>query len=638
MQPHRAHTFLLALVLTVLATFTFSSSAATAPAPASDPLVFGAHVAQVGTQTETEALQAFEQQIGQRLGIVRVFERWNDTFPDKHYDYLKAQGYPLLLSVRAMLADGTHVSWAEIGAAPAGSGLHATMVRWARAVKAYGHPVLFSFNQEPELNVNLQNGTASDFIAAWRQFVSIFRSEAVDNVRFLWVMTEHSFTLPSADRRAAAKWYPGDAWVDGLAIDVYNWFTCRPGVVNAWTSLQNLIEPFRQFGAAHPDKHLWLAEWGSVEDPAVPGRKAQWVRDAQALFKLPAYAQFEGIAYFNKSYSTPEVQCAWSIESSASARTAFAEMSKDPFYGDAYQPGVPTNSSPTASFSGVCSMLTCRWDGSSSSDVDGDITRWQWDFGDGGTGTGAEVSHTYASAGPFTVRLVVTDNDEATGQTTKTMSVGEAQVRFAGGAVSNRNALQHKVIVPVGMTSGAGLLLFDTVNSATVTESAPTGLTGWKLVDSATVSGVRTRLWQRSLAAGEAGRPVTVNVSQYAQVALQLLVYDGTRASAPVSRVARAAETVVRSSHSTPPLPDVLAGSTVVSYWADKSPATTTWVAPAGQFVRGRSAGTSGGHLSHLVTDAVKVTQGATGGLTATADSADARATMWTVELSAAGS
>ena len=93
---------------------------------------------------------------------------------------------------------------------------------------------------------------------------------------------------------------------------------------------------------------------------------------------------------------------------------------------------------------------------------------------------------------------------------------------------------------PAGMASGSGLLLFDTVNSTAVTESAPTGLTGWTLVDSATGSGFRTRLWQRSLAGGEAGRPVTVTVSQYAQVALQLLVYEGTRVSTPVKRASGA--------------------------------------------------------------------------------------------------
>ena len=44
-----------------------------------------------------------------------------------------------------------------------------------------------------------------------------------------------------------------------------------------------------------------------------------------------------------------------------------------------------------------------------SSDPDGDALTYLWSFGDGSTGNGLSVSHTYAQAGSFTVRLIVRD-------------------------------------------------------------------------------------------------------------------------------------------------------------------------------------------------------------------------------------
>lgn len=602
---------------------------------ATDPtLVFGAYAPRVGNESEQQAVLNLEQQIGRRLGVVRDFERWNDQFPDAYHTWLRTNGYPMILSVRGMLANGTHLSWADIASAQPGTSLHNDMVRWARGVKSYGLPVLFSFNQEPELIANIPNGTSQDFIAAWRKFVSVFRAEAVTNVRFLWVMTEWSFALPASDRRAAASWYPGDAYVDGMGVDVYNWHRCRPGINNAWASLRSLIEPFRAFGAAHPGKPLWLAEWGGVEDPAVAGRKAQWIQDAQAMFKEPAYAQFEGISYFNQTYHNAQFDCAWKVDSTAGSLNAFKTMANDVFYSASYSLPGPGNSPPTARMTMDCTELVCRFDGTGSTDADGTITGYSWDFGDGSAGTGANPSHTYPRGDSYSVRLVVTDNDGATGALTSTVTTNaDNPIAFVGGAVSNGNALTHTVNVPTSASAGDGLLLFDTINNTTTTEAAPSGLAGWTLVDTATANGLRTRLWQRSLGAGEAGRPVTVSVSAYSKVALQLLVYSGTRAGAPVGRSARAVETVVRTSHTTPVLPDVLAGSTVVSYWSDKTAATTAWTPPGAQIVRGQSAGTLSGRVSHLVTDAVPSVTGDRGGVAAAADSADARATMWTVVL-----
>lgn len=65
---------------------------------------------------------------------------------------------------------------------------------------------------------------------------------------------------------------------------------------------------------------------------------------------------------------------------------------------------------PTAAFSGVCLGLSCSFDASGSSDTDGSVVSYAWSFGDGGSASGVSVSHAYASGGPVTVTLTVTDD------------------------------------------------------------------------------------------------------------------------------------------------------------------------------------------------------------------------------------
>ena len=47
------------------------------------------------------------------------------------------------------------------------------------------------------------------------------------------------------------------------------------------------------------------------------------------------------------------------------------------------------NSPPVASFTSACSLLTCSFNASGSSDADGSIASYAWNFGDGTTGSGA---------------------------------------------------------------------------------------------------------------------------------------------------------------------------------------------------------------------------------------------------------
>src|SRR5215471_15475441 len=125
--------------------------------------------------------------------------------------------------------------------------------------------------------------------------------------------------------------------------------------------------------------------------------------------------------------------------------------------------GGGTNSPPTANFSFVTSSLTATFT-DSSTDSDGTIASRSWNFGDGGTSTATNPSHTYASAGTYSVTETVTDS--VNGQTSsKTQSVTVSAASCGGTVLCNGVAVTglsgstgtlsqaYTLVVPSGKTS-----------------------------------------------------------------------------------------------------------------------------------------------------------------------------------------
>jgi len=68
------------------------------------------------------------------------------------------------------------------------------------------------------------------------------------------------------------------------------------------------------------------------------------------------------------------------------------------------------------------------FDGSGSSDSDGEITQYMWDFGDGSTGSESSPAYTYTEAGEYTAALTVEDDDGAlSAEVTTTVTVEEEE-------------------------------------------------------------------------------------------------------------------------------------------------------------------------------------------------------------------
>jgi PKD repeat protein len=82
---------------------------------------------------------------------------------------------------------------------------------------------------------------------------------------------------------------------------------------------------------------------------------------------------------------------------------------------------------PVSNFTFVATGLDTVFQ-DTSTDSNGTLVSWQWDFGDGTQSSIQNPSHSYASAGPYVVKLTVTDNESGSNAVTKNVSVAAIAV------------------------------------------------------------------------------------------------------------------------------------------------------------------------------------------------------------------
>ena len=90
-------------------------------------------------------------------------------------------------------------------------------------------------------------------------------------------------------------------------------------------------------------------------------------------------------------------------------------------------PSTPANTPPTngtiqvtPSAAGLINATTFTLAASGVTDSDGDTITFAWDFGDGTTGTGSTTTHSYTTAGAFTVKLTANDGHNTPAQVAQT--------------------------------------------------------------------------------------------------------------------------------------------------------------------------------------------------------------------------
>ena len=296
-------------------------ASAAEPATLSDKLVpsrgvlFGIRAKPRAGRTEEEEIQYLQRLIDRPFALERMYARWDQPIPSSRVGLAISKGRQVALSWTATRKDGTAVPWRSIA-----NGDHdAWIASRADALKAFGKPLIFIFHHEPEDDL-AKNGSAADYVAAWRHVVSVFRARGVTNVAWGWTMMAANFggTTPRA-----AAFYPGDDVIDWISADGYNWFGSPFITGQPWRSFYEVFRNFYNWSAPH-GKPIFIAEYGVMDDTITPDplRKAQWFADMREQVKR--WPLLKALTYYNA--------WEWPFDSSAPAIAAFREMANDPYF------------------------------------------------------------------------------------------------------------------------------------------------------------------------------------------------------------------------------------------------------------------------------------------------------------------
>ena len=281
---------------------------------------FGAFASREGEDSKDVVLR-LESQVGRRLAIDHQYYAWNQTIPTSHQSWDATTGRLPFVNWSAATTDGSPVRWSAI----ANGSQDSWIVQRADAFKAFGSPIYLTFHHEPENDLT-RFGTPTDYAAAFRHIVTVFRSRGVTNVAFVWTMM--SWTFEPRSGRDPNVYYPGDSYVDIIGSDGYNWYPGKAGV--PWASFQQIFQDTNNFAVAH-NKPWMVVETGCQEDPAHPSRKGQWFRDI--VVTAQGWPLLKAVMYFDATNDYD-----WNSDSSVSSMQGFAELGRDVYMDSGSNP------------------------------------------------------------------------------------------------------------------------------------------------------------------------------------------------------------------------------------------------------------------------------------------------------------
>jgi hypothetical protein len=280
---------------------------------------FGAYVS--GVPDYPSLLDSFSSEVRRTPALVLWYRYWTESLFNTHdLSAVASRGAAPMVTWEPWNPDHTSISLKGIAAGTDDSTINAA----AHAAAGWGKPIFVRFAQEMNghwfpWGLGVNGNTAADYVSAWRHIVNVFRADGATNVRWVWSPNEYDSSTPRFEQL-----YPGDAYVNWVAIDGYN-FGTNSG--NTWQSFTQVFSASYTAMSALTSKPMMIAETASVEQG---GSKAAWITSALQTEIPTRFPRVRALVWFDKVYNGG---LDWPVDSSSSSLAAVRVAVDSPLWG-----------------------------------------------------------------------------------------------------------------------------------------------------------------------------------------------------------------------------------------------------------------------------------------------------------------
>jgi hypothetical protein len=284
-------------------------------------------------QTKTlhpKKLEELETQIDKKVSIAHYYRGWeslSDPTLLQEFSVIRTHGWTPMLNVNPYFFSKCPPTALPLYQAIAHGDCDSFLKKAAANLAHNSQPVYLLFawemtNKELPWSIKYSGSTAEDFVMAWRHMHTIFTAGKVKNV--LWVFCPN---ITDSTSIAYKDIYPGDAFVDWVGLDGYNYGTTQSW--SQWSSFRGTFtSSYHELTTVAPNKPLMIAEVNTTDKG---GDKAQWYKD-MLLEELPdTFPHIKAVVFFNEDKTATE-GVNWKIDVSNSSLQGFTEGIRSPLY------------------------------------------------------------------------------------------------------------------------------------------------------------------------------------------------------------------------------------------------------------------------------------------------------------------